>query len=808
MRRHPRNRRALRAGLLAALALSAFSAPAGPLRLSVETTPDSSINAALADALGRAAAEFRANPSADVRIELPPGRHRLEAPIRIGPEHLPGPGGKIEIGAAQGQMATLSGALPVRDWTQAGENWVGQAGFPKGFVPGDLYVADARQPRSRLPNTGYLVSPRAARGSRHEIYTEVSRLDSVALPKGAWLGLLHEWSASLTPVETYDPATGRVTTALPIGASGRAYTPSSAPAIRHWFEGSPDFVDAPGEWAWQPSARTLLFRGTPGQSTAPADALVPVLPTLLTLRGNGTRTGAVLIRGLRFEHTFWNPAAAGYAGVHCTIHEIPGGSADQLVVPDAAVHLQRVEGVRFTGCEFRFTGATALHVREGCVGVVVDGCTFEDIGGTALFIGEFSAATAARDIVLKNSIIRRTGRRIPDAAGLRVNVARDVRIEDCRISNTPYCGIALARSTERSPAAYRVERNHISSPMEVLSDGAAIYIINPHPDTVLRHNRLDSILSGTGINGAHGVYLDEGADGVSVEENLFEGIEDAPVYLHQAGQNRLVRNVFVGAADARTVQFARTDPARLSQEGNLAVEIRGGFAQRLPGRRGLAHGGYPENGPAAPDPDGPVSISAWARSTRPPAPGKDPLSWVVAKNGAEGTAGHIGLAVASNGAVVATAHVQTANRSDRGLRQAWSKPDRFAFDGSWNHLLAVARPDRLDLYINGKRSGSLPLDSPRSTGKGPLIVGGFTPRAFPGQVDDVAWFTAELDPDDIARLASGDPAAKTAPPPALAGAFDMPQPDTVRTLAELLNQTTGNRTQPVPIPERAAAPGP
>lgn len=115
---------------------------------------------------------------------------------------------------------------------------------------------------------------------------------------------------------------------------------------------------------------------------------------------------------------------------------------------------------------------------------------------------------------------------------------------------------------------HRIEQNRIYRAMQVLHDGAGIYI-SMCKRIVLRGNYIHDITD-TGGYGASAYYLDEQAEDCLVEGNLSVRVA-RPSHNHMARRNTLRGNVFVCDGDA-ALTFPRSSDYRL--EKNVVVAQR------------------------------------------------------------------------------------------------------------------------------------------------------------------------------------------------------------------------------------------
>jgi hypothetical protein len=212
--------------------------------------------------------------------------------------------------------------------------------------------------------------------------------------------------------------------------------------------------------------------------------------------------------------------------------------------PPAAVQASFCQGLAFEGCEFFHTGSTALDLHRGVAGSVVNRCAFHDLGGGGILLGVFSdpdqeihaawnpsdPREITRCITIADNTIERVGLDYPGTCGVGAGFVRQTVIEHNRIEDVPYCGISLGWGWTLDPSALgdnHIRRNRIARAMTHTLDGAAIYTLSSMPGSTIEANHITDIRTEpNGIGGrSYAIYLDEGSDGITVRDNLVQGIE-------------------------------------------------------------------------------------------------------------------------------------------------------------------------------------------------------------------------------------------------------------------------------------------
>ncbi len=155
-------------------------------------------------------------------------------------------------------------------------------------------------------------------------------------------------------------------------------------------------------------------------------------------------------------------------------------------------------------------------------------------------IGACGIKVDGADATITNNCIHDIGVAYPSAIALWIGGQR-VEASHNEVHDTPYTAIAAGGND------HRIESNHIWLAMQVLHDGAGIYITFCKGITV-RGNYIHDIIE-TGGYGASAYYLDEQAENCLVEGNLSVRV-NRPSHNHMAKNNIIRNNVFVVEGDA------------------------------------------------------------------------------------------------------------------------------------------------------------------------------------------------------------------------------------------------------------------
>jgi hypothetical protein len=282
------------------------------------------------------------------------------------------------------------------------------------------------------------------------------------------------------------------------------------------FENDYAFLDQPGEWVLDAEADTLFYIPRPGEDMAVAEVVMPALEVLVEAAGAVDYPVCGLsFEGIGFRHATWlGPSGddgyvADQSGFHLT------GQANGWNITGHAQFVERTpgnlrfayaRGIVFDRCRFEQLGAVALDFDTGSQGNRISRCSFDDIASAAIQIGgvawrdfEPMDAGRCRDNQVTDNRIRRTGRDYVDSAAIYLGFTSHSLVANNTISETPWAGIALGWGWGLlDPGSFpgisnavsgmwgihdkptvncgnRILRNHISSFLETVWDGGAVY---------------------------------------------------------------------------------------------------------------------------------------------------------------------------------------------------------------------------------------------------------------------------------------------------------------------------------------------
>ncbi|MBP2232932.1 hypothetical protein J2847_006267 [Azospirillum agricola] len=276
------------------------------------------------------------------------------------------------------------------------------------------------------------------------------------------------------------------------------------------------FLRDAGEFAWRAEDGRLVVKPQDAATLLSQGAVVSRLGTLVALNG----ASGVTLQGLTFSDTVYD------------------GSA--LTLTNAADN--SIAGNRFVnvGTAMTLTGSPRNTIEAN---------RLEHLGASGIKVGYGSNA----NLISGNSITD-IGEVLKSVAAVSVYGSNDTRITGNDIRNSPRYGVSIKNwDSATVNTGTVVEYNRIWNTMLETADGGAIEMLgrsNVDTRTVIRGNDIRNV-GGLASNASgwleryksFGVYLDDMANGVTVQDNFIQNTGWASVFVHGGDSNRVTNNV-------------------------------------------------------------------------------------------------------------------------------------------------------------------------------------------------------------------------------------------------------------------------
>lgn len=278
------------------------------------------------------------------------------------------------------------------------------------------------------------------------------------------------------------------------------------------------FLRDAGEFAWRAEDGRLIVKPQDPATLLSQGAVVSRLGTLVALNG----ASGVTLQGLTFSDTVYDGSAL----------TLTNGSGNS------------VAGNRFVNV------GTAMTL-TGSSGNTIEANRLEHLGASGIKVGYGSNAN-----LISGNSISDIGEVLKGVAGVSVYGSNDTRITGNDIRNSPRYGVSIKNwDSATVNTGTIVEYNRIWNTMLETADGGAIEMLgrsNIDTRTVIRGNDIRNV-GGLASNASgwleryksFGVYLDDMANGVTVQDNFIQNTGWASVFVHGGDSNRVTNNIAV-----------------------------------------------------------------------------------------------------------------------------------------------------------------------------------------------------------------------------------------------------------------------
>lgn len=547
----------------------------------IQLTPGAQdVNGSLPEVLKQAAELAEREGVRRVRIRLSDGRYPIASPLNLA---IPGLEA-LSIVAEPGATPVLSGGMPLDGFQECTRNgarcWVREMPEIGEGAPyfHQLFVNGKRRPRARWPKVAHETAnpdfPRilGAPGQGVEDYLYPLpdvRSNAFYLPppfSKPWKNLtdvevvlLHFWTEERFPLLSLNEGNG-----LAVSSRRSVFYLNEGGGSKRWarfyLENVAEALSEPGEWYLDRADARLYYLPEEDETLANTEIYSPQLLHLMTIRGSASAPCRnVRIEGLTFRHTEWNRSDGGRdlqnwtddGKASPTDGQLYAGTMQASWGTTGALLLQHAHDCEITGCHFEQLGGYGIEMVAGCKNITVSHNTFTDLGAGGINVKGVN--DIARPVIqteslrLTDNTISHFGRVFPSAVGVQLAHAHDCVVSHNHIHHGYYSGISLGWiwSYDTSVNHHNlIAHNHIHDlGFGWLSDMGGIYLLGAQPGTVIRRNVIHDI-SGH-IYGAWGIYLDQGASHIVIEDNLCRGSLDEPFDIHFGRENIVRNNLFL-----------------------------------------------------------------------------------------------------------------------------------------------------------------------------------------------------------------------------------------------------------------------
>ena len=497
-----------------------------------------------------------------VTVTVRAGTYCLHEPLVFTPRDSGTVERPVTYRAASGETVVISGGKRLTGFTAKGKLWTTMLPEVKAgtWAFNQLYVNGRRRTRARTPNAGSysrIRSPlsdkresrRAFRYRAGDVREWEDLAEAVFVVYGSWYNSIHH-------VAELDSANRVVRFTNPAGRPFGWYERN----LRYYVENIAAGLDQPGEWHLNRETGVLSYYPLPGETIETAEVVAPVVAqTLVRFQGEPGKDRYVEhihLEGLQFRHTDAHLPRDLY------------DARQAATVQEAGITADAARQCAIENCEVANMGEHGIWLRDDCHHNTVRRCHVHDLGGGGIYIGEkwrwgndcpgWPGYRSHEDIphvtehnLVDNCFIHDGCHLFTGAVGVWVGQASHTAVSHNDICDMSYSGVSVGwdwGGHESTAHHNRIENNRIHHiGHRRMNDMAGIYTLGVSPGTVLRRNLIHDVQayqSSVGYCLGAGIYLDQSAAGIRIENNVCFNIDNAGFFLHYGVDNSLVNNVF------------------------------------------------------------------------------------------------------------------------------------------------------------------------------------------------------------------------------------------------------------------------
>jgi hypothetical protein len=506
-----------------------------------------------------------------VTIYIHGGTYTLSKPLRFTPEDSGVENRRVTYAAFHNQKVTFSGGREITGWKEVTVDgkrlWAAE-------VPGvregkwnfhQLWMNGRRATLARSPNDGFfriaampgLDFTKPYQEGQARFQFKPGEIQQWKNPEDVEVVILSFWISQRRGIAGVDEAQHIVTLRQPSAmrlTDGFGRQPHLA---RYYVENAFELLDSPGEWYLNRKTGTIYYMPRPGEEIAKAEAIAPVLESLLLVEGDAQKDQRVqylTFRGLRFEYSEWWLPQGGRT------RQVEGQSASGV---PGAIQLTGARFCSFEQCTIAHLSGYGIHFSRGCDRDRLAGSDLFDLGTGGVKIGSDDrlgnirppgmrspfpgdAKLETHDIEVSDNDIREGGRVFHHGNGVWIGQSYNNLVSHNEIQDFYQLGVSVGWTWGygKSLAHHNViEYNRIHKiGQKWSSDLGGIYTLGTQPGTVLRYNVIYDVKCADYIG--RGIYLDEGSSDMVVENNVLYDTSTGGFGTNYGRRNAIRNNVF------------------------------------------------------------------------------------------------------------------------------------------------------------------------------------------------------------------------------------------------------------------------
>jgi parallel beta-helix repeat protein len=469
----------------------------------------------------------------DIIVNLQGGTYTLGSTFQLTEADSGNSGYKVIYQNDSGATPIISGGTQITGWTNDG-NGIWQASVSPSLRFRQLYVNGTRAIRARQPNvtdsaTGgpFYSSPSGMSQTPPYTYgVDPSELANWKNLNEVELVINEHWFHKRARIAGFNG--GEISFISP--ESTERVMPFFSFPSPHFYENAYEFLDAEGEFYLNTQTNILYYKPRSGETMSSATVIAPNLENLVTVTGVSTANMAhdIKISGITFDYSNWTlPNRSGYLNwqAGAQIRDELGGWVD---VP-GAIQLRNADAITISNNTIRHTGAHGITLLDDTKNCIFDHNTITDTSSGGIFLTLWNSNSSSNRVT--NNIITDGGREYSDTIGIFLALTPYAVVNHNEVGRYRYTGISVGYQwDDNDTAATNIEigYNYVHDVMQMHDDGAGIYTLGKIPNMNIHDNYVKNSVDTwiAGGFGGHGIYLDQGSTGKTVQNNVIDNATD------------------------------------------------------------------------------------------------------------------------------------------------------------------------------------------------------------------------------------------------------------------------------------------
>ncbi len=512
----------------------------------------------------------------DITVYLRGGDYRLTEPVTFDPRDSATNGFRITYQAYENETPVLNGAEQVTGWKPYNEKLY-VAPLSRSTKLRNLYVNDKRANMGSVTvqaQGGYGTYGIRA-GQADWAWDSGEKSDGVVYKAGDLPAISSNfddleivngttWNENIVCTRDVRVENGSVILLMqqPYGAIaqtpgwGAGFTTSGT----HTIYNALSFVDSPGEFYFDKTAKMLYYYPRSGEDMTKADVEAPIAEQLLVIAGESrnNRVENLSFRGITFENTDYQltEVAGSHGKTTCQAAQTYTAFADSnwhskkyemVDTLPAMIHITSSDAISLTGNTVQHSGADGISMTNDVIHSEVSGNYVTDITSSGItvghpqhiYIGDGNGSNREKypagvegickdDKITNNllydiSVVHGFG----GCAAITVYFADSVKILYNQIEKTAYNGIHLGWGwcnflDSTTCRDNQICYNRVINSLNRLHDSGGIYTIGQMPGTIINENYVQGIPAAAPYQPTYGLHNDEGTAYVVENDNVLE----------------------------------------------------------------------------------------------------------------------------------------------------------------------------------------------------------------------------------------------------------------------------------------------